>query len=121
MQKLDGDRLECPGKASEVYHPVHTLGMVDDNDTVSCRHMHTDTMSCRHTEAHADKPTFIGVCASAKGCSAGGSLVAYSCTDANKIHTERIWQVAGNDNKLMRHTSCSLVDHFCGRWRGGDL
>ena len=79
--------------------------------------MHTDTFSCRHTEAHADTPTFVGVGESAKGCSAGGFLVAYSCTDAHNIHTERVWQVAGHVNKHMRPTSCSLVDHFfvaCG-------
>ena len=100
---------------------MHRLGMVDDNDTVSCRHMHTDTMSCGLMDADADTPTLVGVDASAKGWSAGGFLVAYSCTDANKIHTERVWQVAGHDNKVMRPTSCSLVDHFFGLWRGGDL
>ena len=67
MHRLDGDRLECPGKASEVYHPVHTQGMVDDNDTISCRKMHTDTISCRHREAHPDTPTFVGVDSKCKG------------------------------------------------------
>ena len=32
MHRLDGDRLECPGKASEVHQPVHTQGMVGDKD-----------------------------------------------------------------------------------------